>query len=96
MLSRLRVVALAFLTTAAPASTQAKTLCTVVSDAVGGKVLLEQGDCRTRVTPASTFKMALAVMGFDAGFLNDAHSPVLPFKEGYPDWGGNPPIRPDG
>ena len=61
-------------------------LCTVVSDAAG-KVLLEEGPaCGERVTPASTFKVALAVMGFDAGFLVDRDNPVLPFKEGYPDW----------
>jgi len=69
-------------------STQAATLCTVVADAETGVVLQENGDCRTRVTPASTFKVALAVMGYDAGFLSDTTTPALPFKTGYPDWGG--------
>jgi beta-lactamase class D len=27
-------------------------------------------------------------MGFDAGFLTDAHTPTLPYRAGYPDWGG--------
>ncbi len=49
---------------------------------------MEQGQCRDRVTPASTFKIALALMGFDAGFLRDATQPSLPFKPGYPAWGG--------
>jgi beta-lactamase class D len=71
-----------------PAMAHAKILCTIVTDTVSGEVLLEQGDCRTRVTPASTFKVPLAVMGFDSGFLTDAHAPVLPYKAGYPDWGG--------
>ncbi|MEH3145955.1 MAG: class D beta-lactamase [Methylobacterium frigidaeris] len=70
----------------APAS--AATLCTIVTDAADGRVLLEQGDCRTRVTPASTFKVPLAVMGFDAGFLKDAGTPVLAFRAGDPAWGG--------
>lgn len=48
-----------------------------------------QGDCNRRVTPASTFKIALAVLGFDSGVLKDAHTPVLAFHEGYPDWGGD-------
>lgn len=67
----------------------AKTICTVIAEAESGVVLLEQGNCRSRVTPASTFKIALSVMGFDSGFLSDASTPNLPFKAGYVDWGGD-------
>src|SRR5690606_31094243 len=67
----------------------AKSLCTIVLDARNGRTLLEEGDCDIRATPASTFKIPLAVMGFDSGFLVDAHSPELPFKKGYPDWLGD-------
>lgn len=70
------------------AQVEARTICTVLADARSGKILIEDGDCRTRVTPASTFKIALAVMGHDAGFLKDEATPALPFVEGYPDWGG--------
>ncbi|AIY41976.1 Beta-lactamase class D [Collimonas arenae] len=70
-------------------SVQAKTICTVVADAKTGSVLLQQGSCNERYTPASTFKIALSVMGFDAGFLKDEHTPTLPFHEGYVDWGGD-------
>jgi beta-lactamase class D len=69
---------------AAPA--RADTVCTLVTDGATGRVVHEQGDCDGRATPASTFKIALALMGYDAGILDDAHAPVLPFKEGYPDW----------
>lgn len=75
--------------TAMPLAAHAKTLCTVLADAASGKILTEQGDCRTRVTPASTFKIPLAAMGFDAGILQDAHAPTLPFRAGYADWGGD-------
>ena len=51
-------------------------------------MLVDDGDCGTRVTPASTFKLALAVMGFDAGLLGDAHHPVMTYRVGDPDWGG--------
>ena len=68
---------------------EARTVCTVVADATTGVVLEEEGDCRTRVTPASTFKIALAVMGYDAGFLIDTRTPAIPFKQGYADWGGS-------
>ncbi|MBX9464042.1 MAG: class D beta-lactamase [Aquamicrobium sp.] len=67
---------------------EARNICTIVADATSGAVLHEDGDCQTRVTPASTFKVALALMGYDAGYLQDSRSPVLPFKEGYPSWGG--------
>jgi beta-lactamase class D len=68
---------------------QAATLCTLVADGHTGKILVEQGsDCDTPTTPASTFKVPLAVMGFDSGLLGDALNPALPFVEGYADWGG--------
>ena len=60
----------------------------VVSDASTGKLVEQQGDCTERTTPASTFKIAISLMGYDSGFLNDAHDPTLQFHEGYPDWGG--------
>lgn len=73
---------------AAPMAAEARTICTILADTADDKVLSEEGDCKTQVTPASTFKIPLALMGSDAGFLKDAHAPSLPFKKGYPDWGG--------
>lgn len=64
----------------------AQNTCTVLADAATGKVLSQTGECDRQVPPASTFKIPIALMGYDAGFLKDAHQPVLPFKEGYPDW----------
>ncbi|WP_421589576.1 MULTISPECIES: class D beta-lactamase [Rahnella] len=69
-------------------SAQAHTICTVVGDANSGKILLEQGNCSSRTTPASTFKIAISLMGYDSGYLKDAHAPTLQFRDGYPDWGG--------
>jgi beta-lactamase class D len=63
---------------------------------------VEQGDCRSRATPASTFKIALAIIGFEVGYLKGEHDPVIPFKDGYVAWGGDdwkqptPRIRCDG
>jgi beta-lactamase class D len=68
------------------ASAQAAEICTVVADAATDTVLVARGDCRTRVTPASTFKIAISLMGYDAGFLKDAHTPLLPYRPGYVDW----------
>lgn len=69
------------------APSQASTvLCTVIADGTSGKVLKQQGTCDQRITAASTFKIALSLMGYDAGYLTDEHLPALPFREGYADW----------
>lgn len=68
------------------AGARAETICTAFADAATGKVLEQQGICDQRVTAVSTFKIALALMGYDSGFLKDAHDPKLPFKKGYADW----------
>jgi beta-lactamase class D/beta-lactamase regulating signal transducer with metallopeptidase domain len=65
--------------------------CTAISDAASGARLAHEGQCDERVTPASTFNIAVSLMGYDSGVLEDEHTPVLPFKPGYPDW--NPTWR---
>ena len=55
-----------------------------LAEAAGAKVLhREGGHCEQRLTPASTFKVPLSLMGYDAGFLVDEHLPAIPFREGY-------------
>ena len=39
-----------------------------------------------RITPCSTFKIALSLMGFDAEILKDENLPVWAFREGYVDY----------
>lgn len=39
-----------------------------------------------QVTPRSTFKIALSLMGFDSGILKNEDNPVWLFKEGYDDF----------
>ena len=70
--------------------TSAESLCTLIVDAASGHTVLQTGShCATRVTPASTFKLAISLMGFDAGILSDARHPSWPFQVGYPDWAGD-------
>lgn len=85
---RLAASTVAIFTSLSALPVEAATLCTMVADAESGQVLLKEGDCATRVTPASTFKVALAVIGFDSGFLKTKHDPVLKVRKGDPDWGG--------
>jgi beta-lactamase class D/beta-lactamase regulating signal transducer with metallopeptidase domain len=74
----------------APAMAQAlpagPLLCTEIADARDGRALVRDGACASRVTPASTFKIPVSLMGFDGGVLQDEHTPTLPFKPGYADW----------
>ena len=69
-------------------TSEARMVCTVVANVSSGAIVYEEGDCRTRVTPASTFKIPLAVMGFEAGILDDAHAPEFTIVAGEPAWGG--------
>lgn len=71
------------------ADSHAGTLCTVVADAGSERIITQEGTCERRVTPASTFKIAISLMGYDSGFLLDEHRPVLRFHKGYPGWRPN-------
>ena len=80
-----RVIAISVLVLAEGAS--ADTTCTLIVDADTGATLVRAGDrCDQRLTPASTFKIPLSLMGFDSGILRDANRPAWPYKEGYPAW----------
>ena len=76
---------------AAPAAAESVVLCTLIEEAVteeaeGPETLVEEGNCRERYSPASTFKIAISLMGFDAGVLTSPTEPELPFRKGYVDW----------
>jgi bla regulator protein BlaR1 len=71
--------------------TEVKLSCTVLADAASGQRLVREGRCGERVTPASTFNIAVSLMGYDSAILHDAHTPAWPFKPGYADW--NPSWR---
>ncbi len=51
------------------------------------EVLIEKGPyINKRISPCSTFKMTLSLMGYDAGFLQDEINPSWDFQEGYDDF----------
>lgn len=39
-----------------------------------------------RISPCSSFKITLSLMGYDAGVLVDENTPVWDFQDGYDDW----------
>jgi beta-lactamase class D len=54
--------------------------CTLILDAASGETLHRQGICDQRFSPASTFKVPLALIGYDAGILGDEHTPAWDYK----------------
>ncbi|WP_378951968.1 class D beta-lactamase [Mesorhizobium sp. ANAO-SY3R2] len=81
----LSLLAVAVFAYAFPASAQTAALkpaleCTLIADAASGATLFREGVCDKRVSPASTFKVPLALMGFDSGILIDEHTPRWDYK----------------
>lgn len=71
------------------AATQASaaTTCTLVVDAATGATTLRTGDgCETPLTPASSFKIPLSLIGYDSGIIRDADLPARPYKDEYQTW----------
>lgn len=56
-------------------ATPAVVECTVVLDQDSGAALVRTGNCEKRFTPMSTFKLPLALIGYDSGILKDARNP---------------------
>lgn len=54
--------------------------CTVILDAASGKTLHREGTCGERFNPFSTFKLPLALIGYDAGILEDEHTPAWDYR----------------
>lgn len=60
--------------------------CTLVEEASDGTALHRDGPCDHRNSPASTFKVALALAGYESGLLTDAHDPLWPYQDSYKSW----------
>lgn len=60
--------------------------CTLVTEFSTGRIVKRDGDCERRSNPASTFKVPLSVMGFDAGILTGEDEPAWPYKPEYKTW----------
>lgn len=82
----IREVLLAAVMTATPFAYAATATCTLLAEGSTDKVLKQDGACDVRSAPMSTFKLAISLMGYDAGILTDEYAPVWSFKPGYVDW----------
>lgn len=54
--------------------------CTLIVDQATGAIIQRQGVCEEQFTPASTFKVPLALIGYDAGILKDARTPAWNYR----------------
>lgn len=68
---------------AASAPAAAANGCMLIADLQTGKTLSQNGTCDARYSPASSFKIPLSLMGYDAGILVDAKTPAWPYKDEY-------------
>ncbi len=59
------------------------TQCTLIVDNATDAFYKKDGDCDKRYSPESTFKIALALMGFDSGILSDPHNPIWNYEDGF-------------
>jgi len=63
---------------------RAETACLLITDAQSGDLVHQEGTgCDDRIGPASSFKLTLAIIGYDAGILTDADNPAWPYKSSY-------------
>lgn len=53
----------------------------VIKDLKEDKIIFSEGNCNTRYSPCSTFKIAISLMGYDSQILISENYPVLKFKE---------------
>ena len=68
-------------TTLSYAHEKDEAICFIVKE--NGKVLRQEGNCKARYAPESTFKIVLSMMGFDSNILQDENNPEWSCKEGY-------------
>jgi beta-lactamase class D len=66
------------------AQAKADTQCFLAKE--NNNVIQQEGDCQSRHSPCSTFKIAISLMGYNEGLLRDEAHPMLPFKNEYVDY----------
>ncbi len=72
----------------APSLSLANSKCFIAME--DAKIIQQIGDCKTRHSPCSTFKIAISLMGYDSNILTDENNPNFTFKTEY---GEYPEIR---
>lgn len=79
-------VAMGFFALTLPADAEEQVVCTLAIEAGSIEPLIREGNCDERMSPASTFKVVISLMGFDVGVFTSSVAPEWPFEDGYTDW----------
>jgi beta-lactamase class D len=59
--------------------------CFILADLQSHKILRQEGNiCDVRISPCSTFKIALGLIGYDSHVLKNTKSPTWPYSASYP------------
>lgn len=58
----------------------------LINNATNESVVAIGEQLDTRISPCSTFKIALSLIGFDAHILHNENAPIWQFQEGFPDF----------
>lgn len=82
-LSLMSLLAALIMPSCASAEAFSGTHCFMVRDLKTGKNLVYEGECTRKMSPCSTFKIALSLMGYDAGILENLTAPLWPYEESY-------------
>jgi len=62
------------------AHAETRVACTLVQKVGTAERVFQQGEeCARRIAPASTFKLPLALIGFDSGLLRTPEAPARPY-----------------
>jgi len=86
MSKTLLVAALGLLLSVLPANAEERVICSLAVEIGSPTPLIREGNCDNQISAASTFKIAISLMGFDAGLFSTPDAPEWPFQEGYADW----------
>lgn len=62
---------------------RAEATCFMASEE--SRMIYSESECDERYSPASTFKIAINLMGFDSGILINETHPTWDFEDGYVD-----------
>lgn len=78
--------AVSLIALASQATATERVICTIALEIGTPDPLVSEGQCDERISSASTFKIAISLMGFDSGILTGPDTPEWPFNVGYLDW----------
>lgn len=64
-------------------SSEVQANCFIVKDLKTNAIVAVEGECQERVSPCSTFKIPLSLMGYDSQLLHNSKAPTWAFKDEY-------------